>query len=85
MTVSNGTASSANWDRSTGLADFGLVAVMADAQEVEVTPEMIEAGKSAWFEESGFYGPPDVDGAAVVVAIFKAMACAGRGVSGEAP
>ena len=40
---------------------------------IEVTPAMIEAGMKAWGREFGFYGPPDVDGDEVVVAIFKAM------------
>jgi hypothetical protein len=38
-----------------------------------ITEEMIEVGIKAWGRESGFYGPPDVDGREVVVAIFEAM------------
>jgi hypothetical protein len=41
--------------------------------DIKVTPEMVKAGIKAWGRESGFCGPPDVDGEEVVVAIFKAM------------
>lgn len=41
--------------------------------DVKITPGMIEAGVAAWWKTSGFYGPPDVEGGEVVIAIFKAM------------
>ena len=41
--------------------------------EIEITPQMIEEGVSAWGNEFGFYGPPDFDASEVVAAIYKAM------------
>ena len=42
-------------------------------KSIEVTPEMVKAGIDAWGKESNFYGPPDVDGEDVVIAIYLAM------------
>lgn len=46
---------------------------MSEGKSIEITEEMVRAGMDAWWKESGFYGPPDVDGETVVIAIFKAM------------
>jgi hypothetical protein len=43
---------------------------------IEITPEMIQAGFTAWGNEFGFCGPPDVDGEQAVATIFKAMCSA---------
>ncbi len=48
-----------------------------------VSQEMIAAGLNAWGEESSFWGPPEVDGAPVVVAIFRAMTAANFAGSAE--
>jgi hypothetical protein len=47
-----------------------------DLKAIEVTPQMIEAGLSAWDEVSSGWGPPEVDGKEVVVEIYKAMRAA---------
>ena len=42
-------------------------------ESIKVSPAMIKAGLNAWWNESGFHGPPDVDGAEIVTVIFRAM------------
>lgn len=42
-------------------------------KSTKVSPAMVKAGLSAWWNESAFWGPPDVDGEEIVIAIFKAM------------
>ena len=40
---------------------------------MEITKEMIKAGSAAWYEKSGWYGPPEVESGPVLEAIYHAM------------